>query len=120
MTHEFQELLEVDPTSPSGLRRKDRKQVKTGWLERHGYWKISVNYKKYYCHALVLELSGQPRPSPSAIADHIDFNRSNNRIENLRWITRSHNNIRQNTLNVFKSGDSKKGWTARVRVNGNT
>lgn len=116
MTH-LHDLLEVDPESPSGLRWKSRKQAKAGWIEPHGYWKVTVNYKRHYCHALVLELSGQPRPFPQAVADHIDCDKSNNRIENLRWITRSHNNIRVSTPRVYKANDSKS-WVARVRVGG--
>ena len=38
-----------------------------------------------------MELSGQPQPSSEHEVDHINGVRSDNRIENLRWVTRSRN-----------------------------
>ena len=96
----LQEWLEVDPTSPSGLRWKKRRNGRSlagspaGYLENHGYWVVSFDFKKHLAHRLVLELSGQPCPAPKLEADHVNRNRSDNRLENLRWVTRG-----QNTLN---------------------
>ena len=44
------------------------------------------NGQQRLCHRLVMELSGQPQPSSEHEVDHINGVRSDNRIENLRWV----------------------------------
>ena len=88
------EWLEVDPTSPSGLRwKKKRNGRSNGWiasghLDNRGYWVVCLDFKKHLVHRLVLELSGV-LPKSELQADHINRIRSDNRLENLRWVTRS-------------------------------
>ena len=62
-----------------------------------------VNGKFRRAHQLVLELSGQPKPHPDAVVDHIDVDPSNNTLSNLRWITQSKNAARP-TKHRNKSG----------------
>lgn len=46
----------------------------------------------YQCHRIVLVLNGFD-PLPGQVADHINRNRKDNRIDNLRWLTVSQNNM---------------------------
>lgn len=59
---------------------------------RHGLGYIQVHYKrkKYYAHRLILETFVGPNP-PGKECDHIDRDRSNNMISNLRWVTKTEN-----------------------------
>lgn len=46
--------------------------------------------KAFYIHVLVLD-TFNPRPSEEYEVDHIDEDKSNNRLDNLRWVTRKDN-----------------------------
>lgn len=106
----IKDYLKVDPTSPSGLRWKQTTSIRmkpgdaVGNLS-HGYWRFSFNYKNYGAHQLVLLLSGVERPSPKHEPDHINGDKTDNRIENLRWVTRSRNN-----LNTSKDNGTGFRW----------
>jgi hypothetical protein len=55
---------------------------------------------KYCVHRLLAE-AFLPNPENKPCIDHIDGNRQNNALENLRWATYSENNSRFGTLGVF-------------------
>lgn len=65
---------------------------------REGYLRISIGGKNYSIHRLVWEAFNGPIPSGYYI-DHIDGNRSNNSISNLRIATQS-----GNMKNAMKNG----------------
>jgi len=44
-----------------------------------------------YVHRLVLKTFVGPPPSSNHVTDHIDGNKENNSVENLRWVTNSEN-----------------------------
>ena len=55
-----------------------------------GYMRVRHNGKNYYVHRLVAETwlhNAEKKPQ----VDHIDNNKSNNTLANLRWVTRSEN-----------------------------
>lgn len=61
-------------------------------------WKDN-KVKKYPIHRLIAE-AFIPNPLNKPTVDHIDGNRSNNSIDNLRWATYSEQNSRFNTNGV--------------------
>lgn len=93
--------IQVDPSSPSGLSykidiRRLKKGMTAGSLKPSGYWTYtwrdgggSGRINSRSCHTLVAELSGQLSPGPGYEVDHKDRDKNNNKIENLRWVTRS-------------------------------
>jgi hypothetical protein len=47
--------------------------------------------KKFRCHQLVMEAFGNSSPNSEYVIDHIDRNKLNNSISNLRWVSRLEN-----------------------------
>lgn len=59
--------------------------------KRDGY----VNVRGKRLHQLVVECWGDKKPNGKDwCIDHIDENKTNNKVENLRWLTRSENTRR--------------------------
>ena len=75
-----------------------------------GYKKITINYngllKQKYIHRLVAE-AFLPNKDKKQCIDHIDCDKSNNRVENLRWVTYTENNL--NPITNFRMKISSIG-----------
>ena len=56
--------------------------------------------KTIFIHKLVAEHFLSPKPTEKHEIDHIDQNKKNNHISNLRWATRSEQNITQDKHNT--------------------
>ena len=90
------EFLYYDEESPTYLRWKcDRKKIKkdavAGTRLSTGYMQVQLNSRFYLCHRVIFCLMHKSDLSPSDVVDHIDGNRMNNRIENLRTVSQSFN-----------------------------
>lgn len=81
---------------------KPEKILKT-CLSDTGYRQISLDNKRLYIHRLVAQ-AFLPNPENKPEIDHIDTNRTNNSISNLRWVTRSENNRNPISLEKYKIG----------------
>jgi len=61
--------------------------------QKDGYVRVGIGGKKLLLHQVILHAFGVKQPSPAhKFGDHIDFDPSNNRLENLRWATAGGNN----------------------------
>jgi hypothetical protein len=77
-------------TYPYIIRRKSSGHVVSIWNNGNGYRRINLNQKKYYYHR-VIATQFIPNPKHYNEVDHINHNRSDNRIVNLRWCSSSEN-----------------------------
>lgn len=69
---------------------KRRKGTRAGYLAGDGYRKIGIGNTSYMEHRLIWRMH-HPKGRMPLVLDHIDCNKSNNRIENLRVATFSMN-----------------------------
>ena len=93
-----------------------------GSVQKSGYIRVSINDKPYSAHRLVFFWHHGYFPK---FIDHIDRNRSNNKIENLREATPTQNQGNRNLSKTNTSGYRGVGWhkkyskwVARISING--
>lgn len=84
----------------------------------HGYIITKINYKTYTVHRLIFAMHNRYFPP---LIDHIDRNKINNKIENLREATNSENLINSKLSKKNTSGykgvrynKKNKKWTAII------
>ena len=76
---------------PYPIRRKGSERIINGWIDKStGYVNCSLNDKKYLKHRIVAH-QFIPNPDELPFIDHINHDRADNRIENLRWVNQSEN-----------------------------
>ena len=95
---------------------KAKENSRAGSFHRTGYVHIQLKNKVYKEHRLVFAFFNNYCPE---FLDHIDGNRSNNKIENLRPATRGQNNRNSkipitNTSSIKGVGYWRGKWRARV------
>lgn len=75
-----------------------------------GYLKVALGRSnQVYVHALVCETFHGPRP-PGHHVDHIDFDRTNNAAENLRWLHALVNSVRWAGRETTATGARRNIW----------
>ena len=76
----------------NGVPQKQKGKLLNPACTRAGYPIVTLaKRKRYYVHALVLEVFSSSRPSSSHDVNHINGDKKDNRLENLEWVTRSEN-----------------------------
>lgn len=105
-------------------RGKLNGMTEAGCKRSDGYTVIMIDKQSYLAHHLMWLWHSGELPSGYDI-DHIDMDRSNNHISNLRKATRSqnmmntkaHKDSKSGIKNVFFRKDTNK-WAVRLTVNG--
>jgi hypothetical protein len=75
------------------IRKKDSHYFPIISIDKsNGYNRLKLNNKKYYLHRiLALQYISNPNPEHFREVDHINRNRTDNTLSNLRWVSRSSN-----------------------------
>lgn len=82
------------------VRVKETKALRAITPDGKGYYKVSIGGKSYYLHRIV-KLSFDPVEDPTKVQiDHIDGNRQNANLENLRYLT-----TKENTHEMLRNRD---------------
>lgn len=88
---------------------RNKKQVSTGdvagCINSAGYWSIKYKGKSYPVHRIIWQMFASVIPKGKQI-DHVDRNRLNNDISNLRLVTQA-----VNSRNRSKRSDNTSGHT---------
>ena len=87
---------------PFIIRRKDNKRVVKVGNAGIGYNSVCLNRKKYLLHRIIAQ-QFLPNPNNLSDVDHINHDKQDNRIENLRWITSSGNGMNRTSYNNVES-----------------
>ena len=96
-----------------------KKKHTIGWSEFkevkpvlvRGYLSVFIPYRKgCLIHRLVAE-AFIPNPENKPTVDHINGNKLDNRVENLRWATQKENNNNPNTKYKSVYSSNRKVWT---------
>jgi hypothetical protein len=96
--------------------------MKAGTLRKDGYIGIYVDKKYIFAHRAIWEMRNGAIPA-GLVIDHIDGNRSNNRIDNLRVCTFQQNHFNRKPRPDNKSGfrgvswhKQKQKWVAQITI----
>ena len=101
-------------------RSKGKANQPIGWQEKNGYWATNVDDVRYRVHRLVYQFHHGDCPP---MLDHIDGNKNNNAIENLRPATNKQNIANRKAVKTNKLGlkgvclDGKK-YKASIKIDG--
>jgi hypothetical protein len=119
-------LLSYDPDTGHITWRISKGRVRAGSaagsISGNGYLYIRVDKKNYSAHRLAWLLFYRSWP---AVLDHINRNKLDNRICNLRQATPSENGANRGVQKNSRSGlkgvhkaNQANGWQAQIKING--
>jgi hypothetical protein len=100
---------------PPGARAKAGS--KAGHIDKYGYLCLKLNSQTFKCHRVVWAILKREDPSELQI-DHINGNKLDNKIANLRKATNCENTCNKKTVKGYSFYKRLKKWQAAVSLNG--
>ena len=105
------------------VRNRQTMKILKPYLNKGDYLNVSFNRKNLRVHQLVVQ-AFLANPENKSCVDHIDNDRSNNELMNLRYATQQENHFNANLSSRNTSGakgvsyhSSRKKWRARIKIN---
>lgn len=85
---------EICKDYPYDIRKKGKTTPLQGTISNNGYRRILIHRKMYMFHRLVAnQFIPNDDPLNKTEIDHVNHDRADNHIENLRWVSKRENNI---------------------------
>lgn len=124
------EFSQYEVSSYGQIRNLSTSYILRGSIHSDGYRKFCLTSdtgqrKFLYCHRLVA-LAFLSNPDNKDTVDHIDRNKQNNRVDNLRWLSHKEQNLNRNNsvgknrgrsiLQYDKSGDLITSWESAAEA----
>jgi hypothetical protein len=110
--------------STRGRVKNTKNHIMKPQLDKDGYYRIGLttnNKQKNFIVSRLVATAFIPNPHNLPQADHINKNRTDNNVGNLRWFTSLENNQSVNkTINIGCVSKSGNGFRAQLTVNGIT
>ncbi len=97
-------------------RKRDRNLtgVEAGGIDRRiGYRRVNIKHRLYLAHRIILAIVNGSWPSEQV--DHINGNRSDNRLSNLRTVSRDENLLNKSMYSNNKTGVTGVNWHKQHR-----
>ena len=86
------EDYEIMKEYPNVIRKKSNGNILSETLGENGYFYVTMNAKQYLKHRLIAQ-QFIPNPDNLPMIDHKNRIKTDNRIENLRWINNQENQL---------------------------
>ena len=104
-----------------GISKNFKWYLIKGTIANHGYISIKINKKRYLYHRVIYKIYNQDwdmddEPRKNQI-DHIDRNKLNNNINNLRVVSIQQNQWNNNCKGYCWDKNANK-WMARIGIDG--
>jgi hypothetical protein len=119
--HELFELKDGQLFRKKSVSNNTKVGDKVGTLTAQGYVQVKIKGKLHSAHHIVYKMTNNRE---AILLDHIDGNKSNNKIDNLREVTKSQNAINSKGRDN-KSGcknvlwqKSRQNWLVKLHING--
>ena len=96
---DFENDYEIEVEPPHRIRRRRDGRIISRFVVNTGYVHVVLNGRNYYYHR-ILARHFIPNPDNLPQVDHIDRNKTNNSIENLRWVSAGEN-LRNRTMRPY-------------------
>ena len=99
----FENDYEILNDYPFTIRKKANHRVLSESLS-YGYVQVNLNKRPYLKHRLIgLQFLPNPDPINNDVIDHINRNRADNHLSNLRWCSSSDNMINRSSIKGIQS-----------------
>ena len=82
---------EINTEYPYPIRKKETGKILSEYIEHTGYYRLNLNGTIYEKHRIIAN-QWIANPDNLPCVDHKNKDRTDNHIENLRWVTYSENN----------------------------
>ena len=98
----FENDYEIWSEAPYMIKNKKSGKIIKEYVENKCYVRCNLNGKNYLKHRLI---ANQFIPNPNNLPqiDHIDHNRRNNNVSNLRWVSNKQNCNNRSNNKIVKN-----------------